>query len=107
MESIDVVNLSGRLKQESGKIALLDVREPWEYERCHIAGSINIPMSEFTRRTDELPEVDEIVVICHHGARSWQVANYLETSGIDAKIMNLEGGIDAWAIQIEPHMPRY
>jgi rhodanese-related sulfurtransferase len=106
MKSIDVTELSQMLSDENASL-LLDVREPWEFEHCNINGSVNIPLSEIPSRLQELGEKNDIVVICHHGGRSWQVASFLENQNICETIMNLEGGIDAWAIQIDPEMPRY
>ncbi len=85
---------------------LLDVREPFEHEICHINNSTLIPMGEIQQRLQELDEEQAIVVICHHGMRSMQVALFLENNGF-SDITNLTGGIDAWATQVEPAMPRY
>lgn len=85
---------------------LLDVREPWEYEKCHLEGSKLIPMRQIPNAIEELAEEKEIVVICHHGIRSRQVAYYLEQNGIE-DVINLEGGVEAWARDVEPTMPRY
>jgi rhodanese-related sulfurtransferase len=86
--------------------ALLDVRETWEYEICHIDKSINISMSLMPSRITEYKPDQEIVVICHHGIRSLQIASYLETLGY-TNISNLAGGIDAWARTMEPTMTQY
>lgn len=85
---------------------LLDVREPWEFDICSINGSVNIPMSQIMSRMEEILENDEIVVICHHGIRSMQVAGFLETRG-EANLINLEGGVEAWAREIDPEMAVY
>lgn len=85
---------------------LLDVREPWEYELCHLPGSRLVPMRSVPDRIGELDEEADIVVICHHGARSLQVAQFLERQGFDA-IYNLSGGIDAWADDVDPAMGKY
>ncbi len=85
---------------------LLDVREPWEYERCHVPGSLHIPMATLPLRHGELDPERDIVVICHHGGRSMQSAVFLEHHGYRS-IHNLTGGIHAWAINIDPAMPRY
>lgn len=85
---------------------LLDVREPAEYEICTIENSVLIPMGEITARIQELDEEDEIVCICHHGMRSMQVAMYLESQGF-TNTVNLSGGIEAWACDVQPDMPRY
>ena len=87
-------------------LSLLDVRETWEFELCHIQGSINIPMAEIVDKLDILDRSGETVVICHHGMRSLQVAAYLEIEGFK-KVINLEGGIAAWASRIDSQMPQY
>ena len=85
---------------------LVDVREPWEFDICHIGGSINLPMSQIPARLDQLQDADEIVLICHHGIRSMQVAGYLQQS-VDGKLINLDGGVDAWAREVDPDMALY
>jgi rhodanese-related sulfurtransferase len=97
-----------QLQQALGDAApvLLDVREDWEYEQAHLPGSLHIPMSQIPSRTSELDTTQPVVVICHHGMRSLQVAQFLEKKGF-AYVSNLAGGIDAWAEQLDPTMPRY
>ncbi len=85
---------------------LLDVREAWEFERCHLERSQHIPMAALPLRLDELSPERDVVVICHHGARSFQSAVFLENRGF-AAVHNLTGGIHAWAADIDPAMPRY
>lgn len=85
---------------------LLDVRDPWEFALCHIDGAENIPMGELLGKLDALERERALVVICHHGTRSQQVAAYLESLGF-THIMNLEGGVDAWSRQVDPEMPLY
>jgi rhodanese-related sulfurtransferase len=72
---------------------LLDVREPWEFELCQIAGSQHMPMHLVPVRCQELDTERDIVVICHHGARSMQVAMFLENRGF-ASVHNLSGGVE-------------
>ena len=94
-------------KLDSGeKPVLLDVREAWEFDTCHIEGSINISMSNVQKMLDEINTEDETVVICHHGMRSFQVASYLAGNGY-VNISNLEGGVDTWAREIDASMPQY
>ena len=88
------------------KPLLLDVREPWEYQTCSIAGSRHIPMGEIPARQGEIDREAEVVVICHHGGRSMQVAMFLEKNGF-SKLHNLAGGVDAWAKGVDPSMPVY
>lgn len=85
---------------------LLDVRESWEFERCHIPGSQLVPMSSVPVRMAELDTGRETVVICHHGVRSYHVARYLEHYGF-SRVINLTGGVDAWARDVDPAMPTY
>lgn len=85
---------------------LLDVREPWEIELCQLAGSQNIPMHLVPVRCDEIDPDQDIVVICHHGARSMQVAMFLERKGYGA-VYNLTGGVEAWAGEVDSNMRRY
>ena len=88
------------------KPTLLDVREPWEFSICKIEGSVNISMSEPEKLISELNANDEIIAICHHGMRSFQVCNYLENNGFN-KVLNLDGGIDSWAKTIDTDMAQY
>ncbi len=85
---------------------LLDVREPWEYELCHLPGAHLMPMHTVPLRLAELDADAEVVVICHHGARSMQVAMFLERNGF-ASVHNLAGGIAAWARDVDPAMRHY
>ena len=85
---------------------LLDVREPWEFQTCSIAGSRPLPMGEVAARKDELDAQAETVVICHHGGRSMQVALFLEKQG-RKRVHNLVGGIDAWSRTVDPAVPTY
>jgi rhodanese-related sulfurtransferase len=85
---------------------LLDVREPWEYETCHIPGVLLMPMQSVPARLAELASDSTIVCICHHGGRSMQVANFLESRGY-GDVFNMSGGVHAWAQQVDPSMPTY
>ena len=105
METITAGELKALLDAGSQAL-LLDVREKWEYDICRISSSVNIPMSEIMNKFDKLDKDQDIVVICHHGMRSLQVANYLENAGFK-NLKNLEGGLAAWSETIEPGMPRY
>src|SRR3954466_1097867 len=88
------------------KPVMLDVREPWEFETCSIQGSLHIPMGEIPARVDEVERSGDVVVICHHGGRSMQVAMFLEKQGFSG-VCNLTGGVDAWAKTVDPAMPVY
>ncbi len=85
---------------------LLDVREPWEFQTCRIADSRHVPMQEIPARLGEVDPQAEVVVICHHGGRSLQVAQFLARQGY-GRVHNLAGGVDAWARSVDPAMPVY
>ncbi len=94
------------LQQTDTQPLLLDVREPWEYEYCRIEGSELVPMAQIPSVHEDLERDREIVVICHHGIRSYQVAYFLEHMGFE-QVINLEGGIDAWAREVDPDIQLY
>jgi len=85
---------------------LLDVREPWEFQTCHIGGATPMPMRTVPARLAELDQDAPVVCICHHGARSMQVAAFLEQNSF-ADVTNLTGGVHAWALQVDNSMPTY
>jgi rhodanese-related sulfurtransferase len=89
-----------------GRARLLDVREAWEYELVHVDGALHVPMGEIPSRCAELPADEPLIVICHHGMRSLQVAQFLAARGF-ADVANLDGGIDAWAAAVDPTLARY
>lgn len=105
MQQITAEQLKEHLDNETS-LQILDVRETWEYEICHIEPSENIPMSNIPTVLDDIDSEKMTVVICHHGMRSFQVAQYLESQGFD-NVSNLEGGIAAWATTIDQSMPQY
>ena len=88
-----------------GRPLLLDVREPWEYERSRIEGSTLVPMSALAEEGVPDPGDRETVVICHHGVRSAHVVRLLRQAGFK-RVMNLAGGLDAYA-DVDPGVPRY
>jgi molybdopterin/thiamine biosynthesis adenylyltransferase/rhodanese-related sulfurtransferase len=85
---------------------LVDVRTPHEASLASLAGARLIPLQELPRRLAELDREAELVVYCHHGGRSAQATAYLRHHGF-ARARNLVGGIDAWAVEIDPTLPRY
>jgi rhodanese-related sulfurtransferase len=87
--------------------SLIDVREPWEFERAWIEGAKLMPMGEVPSRAhQELDPEDHIVVICHHGVRSMNVTAWLRQQGFE-KAQSMRGGIDAWARMIDSQVPTY
>ena len=85
---------------------MVDVREPWELALCRIEGSISLPLSQLLARRDELPTEHDLILVCHHGSRSQQAAMFLARHGF-SRVHNLRGGIEAWAVEVDPAMPRY
>jgi len=87
-------------------LVLVDVREPHEAAIARIAGARLIPLRELPRRIGELPSQAEIVTHCHHGQRSLKAREILKGAGF-ANVRSLTGGIDAWAREVDPTLPRY
>ncbi len=85
---------------------LLDVREPWEFEICHLPGSQLMPMRDIPQAISQLDPQQEVVLICHHGVRSLQVAHFLQQAGF-TQVINLYGGVDLWAQDVDRTMPTY
>jgi rhodanese-related sulfurtransferase len=85
---------------------VLDVREGWEVATAALPGALTIPMGEIPGRLDEIDAQRPVVCLCHHGMRSLRVAHFLESRGY-SQVMNLEGGIDAWARLVDPSLPTY
>jgi rhodanese-related sulfurtransferase len=107
MKQITPAELAAWLGDEGReKPVLLDVREPWEYDKARIQGSMLIPMREVPGRVGEIDAAKEVVAICHHGGRSMQVAMFLEKHGFK-RVHNLVGGIDAWSRSVDPAVPQY
>ena len=95
-----------RLLDSGVHVTLIDVREPHEYDFCHISGSRLIPVHQIPSSVNEFNLNEEYVFYCHVGERSGWAVNFLRQLGFE-KVRNLLGGVDAWAIQIDPTMPRY
>jgi adenylyltransferase/sulfurtransferase len=87
-------------------ITLIDVREPFEHELARISGAELIPLGELSARLNEIPRHARIVVHCHTGTRSANAVEFLREAGFD-DAANLEGGIEAWSVEIDPTVPRY
>ena len=98
--------VADRMAKDAARVLLLDVREPLERRLAVIEPSVHIPMGELPMRVDELPRDRDLIVYCHTGIRSAVVAGFLESRGF-ASVANLEGGIDAWSVLVDPDVPRY
>ena len=102
---ITAERVAQRLREEDPPL-LLDVRERWECAVAALPDAVSIPMGELPSRLHELPTDRDVVVVCHHGVRSSQVAAWLSAQGFD-RIANLSGGIDAWSQSVDPSIPTY
>lgn len=91
---------------ERGEATLIDVREPDEHAICQVSGSRLLPMSEIPAALDTLPRDQKLLVLCHHGGRSARVVQFLRAQGFNQAI-NVRGGIDAWANELDPTLARY
>ncbi len=100
VQELDAMRRSGAV------LTILDVRNPPEIEICAIAGSTNIPMNEIPANLGRLSSEGALVVICHSGMRSHQVTTWLRQNGF-ANAVNLRGGIDSWAREIDTTMAVY
>ncbi|MEE8387312.1 MAG: rhodanese-like domain-containing protein [Acidiferrobacterales bacterium] len=98
--------LKERLDSHGLDFVLLDVREPWELQICSLPNSVEIPMGQVPARVDEIDPEQDVVIICHHGVRSQQIAYYLQSAGYE-NLYNLRGGISAWSHKIDPSVPTY
>ncbi len=87
---------------------LIDVRQPNELAVCQLPEAIHCP---FNGQLDVFDSwIDQhhcpVIVMCHHGIRSAHIVAYLKHYGAES-VFNLTGGIDAWALHIDPTCPRY
>jgi molybdopterin/thiamine biosynthesis adenylyltransferase/rhodanese-related sulfurtransferase len=92
--------------QAGRKLQLVDVREPFEWEICHIGGSVLVPLRDLPARLGEIESGAAVITICHTGQRSLDAARLLRSRGFgDAR--SLRGGVALWATEVEPTMARY
>ena len=103
--SIDPMSLD-KMRKTKPHLNILDVREYYEWDICHIKGASNIPMNLIDECIDEVSKTIPTVVVCHHGVRSMNVIHYLKTKGY-SNLINLEGGIHAWATEVDIDMAKY
>lgn len=90
----------------SGLPLLLDVREDWEHRYVRFPGSLHISLSRLPESLDQIPQDQPVIVYCHTGIRSLLACYLLLENGYQ-DVANLEGGIDRWACEVDPRIPRY
>lgn len=99
IESIEPFELSEMISANSSEIAVVDVREPWEYksDTGHVRGSVLIPMNDIPDRLNEFKSLTgkKIALICHSGERSYYAAQFLKENRID-NVINVNGGMLRW-----------
>ncbi|WAL62263.1 rhodanese-like domain-containing protein [Thermocoleostomius sinensis] len=107
---ISVEELANRLADSSAPLQLIDVREPAELAIAKIEGFINLPLSQYKHWAEQVPmQFDlhtETIVLCHHGVRSAHMCDWLQQQGF-THVKNVMGGIEAYAIKVDPTIPRY
>ena len=103
--TLGVLELKAKFER-GDKFVLLDVREDFERDICRIEGARFIPLGQLPSRMSELDSADEIVLQCKSGVRSARALKLLREAGF-GKLLNLEGGIHAWAEQVDPTVPKY
>ena len=93
--------------QAGHDMQLVDVREEMEFDYCHLPGSLLLPLAEISRRATEIRADGPVVLICHHGIRSAQALGYLRQRLGRTNVLNLRGGVAAWAELVDPNFPQY
>ncbi len=106
IKQMSASELKQRLDTHGHDFVLLDVRDPWELQICSLSDSVEIPMGQIPARLDEIDPQQDVVIICHYGIRSQQVAYYLQSASYE-NLYNLRGGISAWSRDIDPSVPTY
>jgi len=103
---ISVIEAKHLLDSAPDATTLVDVREAYEMEICQIAGATHIPMQQIPEHLAALPRDGRLLILCHSGGRSLRVTEFLRARGFEA-VSNVAGGIDAWALAIDPALRRY
>lgn len=93
-------------RHPSDQSIIVDVREPWEVKLASLNTTICIPMHQVPEQLDRLDKSKTIFVMCHHGGRSLQVAQYLLRHGYE-QVFNVSGGIHAWSTEVDNEIPIY
>lgn len=106
MKTMTVANLHRKIKAGEN-IFVLDVRNLNEYDTCHLPQAVLIPMNTIPNNVKRIPQDRPVVVHCHHGTRSANAIQYLQQNHGFRNLYNLEGGINAWARQVDETMAVY
>jgi rhodanese-related sulfurtransferase len=107
LENIEITPKEVKARMDRGEQFLfVDVREPWEHQTAHIAGAKLIPLGQIPANFGELDVDGELVLFCHHGMRSLDAAAWLRSQGVQGA-RSMTGGIERWAVEIDPKVPHY
>ena len=108
MRPIEIDPTEVKRRLDAGeKIRMVDVREPFEHQQAHIPGAELIPMRSVPQSLESLRAgTAQLVLFCHHGMRSLQVAQWLRRQGLEDSV-SMAGGIDGWSLVVDPTVPRY
>ena len=107
MNDLEITPKEVKARLERGeKLLLVDVREPHEHALCRIEGAVLIPMGTIPANLQKLDVDEDVICFCHHSMRSMDVANWLRSKGVNGA-KSMAGGIDRWAMEIDPNVPRY
>lgn len=91
----------------NGDARIVDVREPWEFITARVEDSVLMPMGEVAARAHQELDPDErLMILCHLGVRSMNVAVWLRNQGFE-QVQSVRGGIDAWSREVDPKVARY
>lgn len=93
-------------------IQLVDVREAEELEQARLPHPVlHLPLSRSQEWTgtinSRLDPARPVAVLCHAGVRSWHVGCWLVQERGYPQVWNVQGGIDAWSVEVDPSVPRY
>lgn len=103
---ISVQQAADWLRTRSDQVVIIDVREPYETEICSVSGTRSIPMQQIPAQLGSLPKDRHLLILCHLGGRSMRVTEFLRKSGFP-QVSNIAGGIEAWAMEVDPSLRRY
>ena len=103
---VSSIDCQGALALQAQGGLILDVREGWELQIAAVSGARHIPMGQIHASLDALPKDTAIACLCHHGARSMNVAQFLSQQGFES-VYNITGGIAAWARDVDPALATY
>ncbi|GAC1664967.1 MAG: rhodanese-like domain-containing protein [Candidatus Acidiferrum sp.] len=107
MDDLEISPLDAKQKLSRGdKLLFVDVREPWEYDLCHIEGAKLVPLGSLAANVGTLLGDHEVICYCHHGMRSLDAAAWLRFQGLE-RARSLAGGIERWSLDIDAGVPRY